>query len=100
MFCLVRIEVVLNGLIEMFKQTYKSLLDKYNIKLSLNIGILNAEINFKNNDKKAAWELYIELLTKITTQPLLDDDGIEKAALDSVYSIFSITREILKKIWY
>ncbi len=48
-------------------------------------------------DKDAAWALYIELLTRITTQPLSDTDGDEKVALDSVYSLFPTTREIIKE---
>ena len=77
--------------------TLKELLFKFGLKLSLSIGILNAEINFVNNDKKAAWELYIELLTRIATQVLPRRDGIEQSALSSTYSIFSTTREVLKK---
>jgi hypothetical protein len=47
-------------------------------------------------DKDAAWDLYVELLTRITTQPLPDDAGVEKTALDSIYSLFKVTRETLK----
>lgn len=47
-------------------------------------------------DKNAAWELYIELLTRITTQRLEDTHGDEKAALESVYKLFQITREVIK----
>ena len=47
-------------------------------------------------DKNAAWELYIELLTRITTQPIPKKHGDEKTALDSIYSIFGITRSIIK----
>lgn len=47
-------------------------------------------------DKCAAWELYIELLTRITTQRLTTGDGDEQTALDSVYSMFSTTRIIIK----
>ena len=50
----------------------------------------------QDDDKKAAWELYIELLTRISTQPLPESAGDEKTALDSVYSIFELTREIIK----
>ena len=55
------------------------------------------EISFKPDDKDAAWELYIELLTRIVTQPLPDEVGDEQTALDSVYSLFAITREILRR---
>ena len=47
------------------------------------------------NDQKAAWDLYIEMVTRITTQPLDPEHGDEKTALDSVYSLFQTTREIL-----
>ena len=30
----------------------------------------NAEITFIESDKEAAWELYLEMLTRIVTQPL------------------------------
>lgn len=57
---------------------------------------VQADIAFVNADKEAAWELYVELLTRSSTQPLQEDSGDEKAALASVYSIFPTTREILR----
>ena len=51
----------------------------------------------KAADENAAWALYIELLTRITTQPLPVDHGDEQTALDSVYSLFAITREVIKE---
>ena len=58
---------------------------------------LNLEIDFKSDDQDAAWELYVEMLTRIVTQPLPADAGDEKTALDSVYSLFPTTREILQR---
>lgn len=43
----------------------------------------------------AAWALYIELKTRITTQALNDDQGLLREALNSLYSLFGSTREIL-----
>ena len=43
------------------------------------------------------WELYIELLTRITTQALPAVEGDEQTALDSVYSLFRTTRKILRQ---
>lgn len=51
----------------------------------------------KAADKDAAWALYIELLTRITTQPLPTEHGDEETALDSVYSLFEITRAVIKE---
>ncbi len=65
-------------------------------KLHINAKILRAELEFKDADKNAAWALYIELLTRITTQPLPKDHGDEKTALDSIFSIFGLTRSIIK----
>ena len=50
-----------------------------------------------DRNKDAAWAMYIEMLTRITTQPLPDQDGDEKTALDNVYLLFETTREVLKK---
>ena len=50
----------------------------------------------QDEDKAAAWEMYIELLTRISTQPLDPEHGDEKTALESVYSLFPITRQVLK----
>lgn len=47
-------------------------------------------------DKNAAWQLYIELLTRTTTQSLLENSGDEKTALTSIHSLFPTTREIIK----
>ena len=65
--------------------------------LKIKAYFLEAELNFQAADRTAAWELYIELLTRITTQPLADNDGDEKSALNSVYSLFATTREIIRR---
>ncbi|MDE0086174.1 MAG: hypothetical protein OXU23_10710 [Candidatus Poribacteria bacterium] len=55
----------------------------------------HTESNPTDNNRKAAWDLYVEMETRITTQPLDPEHGDEKTALDSVYSLFQTTREIL-----
>lgn len=64
--------------------------------LKLTLPFLEAEWQPKPVDKQAAWELYIELLTRVATQPLSDLEGTEEAALASIFSLFPTTREILK----
>ena len=64
--------------------------------LKINTPFLEMEWKPKEEDKAAAWELYIELLTRITTQPLSENHGDERAALASVHSIFGLTRGIIK----
>lgn len=65
--------------------------------LKIKLGFLEGEFAPRDADRAAAWELYIELLTRITTQYLPAVDGDEKTALDSVYAIFPVTREILRR---
>ncbi|MEW6714516.1 MAG: hypothetical protein AB1306_05445 [Nitrospirota bacterium] len=64
--------------------------------LKITAPFLSMEWNPSEPDKAAAWELYIELLTRITTQNLSIIDGDEKTALDSIYSLFPTTRSIIK----
>lgn len=65
--------------------------------IKFNVGFMKAEVRITDVDGKAAWELYIEMLTRIVTQPLPSEDGDDKTALDSVYSLFPTTREILRR---
>lgn len=58
---------------------------------------LKAALNSNDVRKKAAWDLYVEMKTRIITQPLDPKHGDEKTALKSVYSLFKTTRGILKK---
>lgn len=77
---------------------FKTWLKKWNLtSLKINAEFLELELSFDDIDKKAAWEMYVELLTRITTQPLSLEDGDEDTALKSIYNLFTITREILKK---
>lgn len=65
--------------------------------LKVSAGFLDMEWKPQDQDRDAAWELYVELLTRVTTQALPKGHGTEISALNSVYSIFPTTREILKK---
>jgi hypothetical protein len=76
----------------------RDFLEKWGLSsLKINLGFLEGEFNPRDPDRAAAWELYVELLTRITTQHLAPQDGDEQAALDSVYAIFPLTREILRR---
>jgi len=50
-----------------------------------------------NNDaRQVAWKLYIETVTRISTQPLADEEGFIREALTSLYGLFATTRDTLK----
>lgn len=76
---------------------WRDLLATWNLSgLKINVGVLSAEFKPNDADRDAAWAMYIELVTRITTQSLADEDGDEAAALASVHALFKLTRDILK----
>ncbi|TNC81290.1 MAG: hypothetical protein C9356_09290 [Oleiphilus sp.] len=75
----------------------QDLFENWGIKgLTLNVGFLKMNWEPQPEEQQAAWELYVELITRVTTQELLDSHGDEQTALSSVHSLFPITRELLK----
>lgn len=48
-------------------------------------------------ERKAAWELYVELRTRIATQELPLHSGDEGTALKSLHDLFGLTRTVLAK---
>ena len=76
----------------------RKLLDRYRFEnIKLNAGFIKTDIRITNVSRNAAWELYVEMLTRVVTQPLPSEDGDDKTALESVYSLFPTTREILRR---
>ena len=76
----------------------RDFLEKWGLSsLKIKLPFLEGEFNPRDPDRAAAWELYVELLTRITTQYLPPEDGDEEAALQSVFVIFPLTREILRR---
>lgn len=76
---------------------FKEWLSKWDIKLKINASIFEVELTFTDKDKDAAWDLYVEMITRTTTQAFVKEEGNAKAALDSIYSIFGLTRSLLKE---
>jgi hypothetical protein len=64
--------------------------------LKIKAPFLDMEWKPQDEDKTAAWDLYVELLTRITTQPLKKEHGDELTALQSVFSLFGTTRDVMK----
>ena len=50
-----------------------------------------------NNDaRQMAWHLFVETSTRVSTQPLAQDQGLLREALTSLYGLFATTRDTLK----
>lgn len=76
---------------------WKDWLEKWGMtSLKIKTPFLDMQWEPQDADKDAAWDLYIELLTRITTQRIRDEHGDEKTALDSIHSLFPTTRAVLK----
>ncbi len=77
---------------------FQKLLEQWDLTgLKINAGFLQMEWSPKDEDRTAAWDLYVELLTRVATQQLVPNRGTELAALTSVYQLFPLTRDIIKK---
>lgn len=70
-------------------------------KVNLNIPMLGSVIEGTwepdERERDASWELFVELITRISVVELKEDEGILREALTSLHALFRITREILKK---
>lgn len=55
-------------------------------------------LTFVVNDdaKQVAWKLFVETVTRTSTQPLKDEEGLLREALSSLYGLFATTRDLLK----
>ncbi len=70
-----------------------------NIKVNLSlpyIGGVEGTWEPDESERKAAWEMYVELVTRVSVVELKSDEGLLREALSSIYALFAITREILK----
>ena len=58
--------------------------------------IFEVELEFNDFDKKASWNLYVELITRVTTQDIDHAQGDDATALSSVFAVFRSTRQLIK----
>lgn len=70
-------------------------LTKISVSLPFNLGTVEIEPN--TAEREAAWDIYVELTTRIASQELAGDAGTLRETLDSLYSLFDITREVLRE---
>lgn len=48
-------------------------------------------------DRALAWDMYVELVTRIAVQKLKDDEGNDLAALSSIFGLFGLARESMRE---
>jgi len=69
------------------------------VKVGLNLGVFSIEGEWvpDKEEQMASWEMYVELITRISVAELKEDEGLLREALSSLYTLFQTTREILRK---
>lgn len=72
-------------------------LNNITVELSLpGIGSIQGNWSPDETEQRAAWELYVELVTRISTANVQNRVGSIREALSSLHSLFGTTRQILK----
>lgn len=69
------------------------------VDVKLNLKVLEISGTWEPNDaeRRAAWEVYVELVTRVSVVPLRADEGLLREALTSMYSLFATTRDVLRQ---
>jgi hypothetical protein len=68
------------------------------VGILIDFGIFKLETKWVPDprQREAAWALYVELMTRVATQPLELDQGLLTEALDSLHQLFPATRKVLR----
>lgn len=48
-------------------------------------------------ERAAAWELYVELITRVALVPLAAGDGLDRESMASLHQLFAIHRDVLRR---
>lgn len=71
------------------------------LKVGFNLGMVAAEstwsIDDNDEERKAAWEMYVELITRALVVKMATGTGLVREYLTSAYQMFDITRDILRR---
>jgi hypothetical protein len=65
------------------------------VSVNLPFGLGGAEWESDPTERRAAWALYVHLVTRIAVQELVSEQGLLREALSSLHELFPVTREIL-----
>jgi hypothetical protein len=69
------------------------------VEVSLDLKIFKISGTWEPNDaeREAAWELYVELITRVAVVPLPRGHGLLREALTSLYSLAGTVRQVLRE---
>ncbi len=66
-------------------------------KVTVKLPWVEGEWVTDEDQRRAAWEMYVELVTRVAVQPLGAGEGLLSEALASLYQLFGETRRILRE---
>ncbi len=66
--------------------------------LSIDFGVFKLETKISPDPRarEAAWALFVELSTRVATQPIDLDEGLVREALDSLHELVAKARDVLR----
>jgi hypothetical protein len=64
--------------------------------LPFGLGSIAGKWEPSEEEQRAAWEMYVELITRVSIEELSPREGLLREALSSLYTLFGTTREILR----
>ena len=66
------------------------------VSINLPFGLGGVQVDVSEAEARAAWNLYVELATRVAARPLEAGQGFAREALNSLYTLFGTTREVLR----
>jgi hypothetical protein len=73
-------------------------LSEFTVSISFpGVGGINGKWQPDDRERDAAWEMYVELVTRVAVVELGPGEGLIREACTSLYSLFETTRAILRK---
>ncbi len=90
-----RVSAVLGKFARAFRRAGKVLPHAGKVTVSVP-GWISIELEPNVVEKNAAWAMYVEISTRIASQPFNRETGRLRAALTSLYSLFDFTRHVLR----
>jgi hypothetical protein len=70
---------------------------RVSLGLPFGLGSISGTWGPDDAERRAAWEMYVELVTRISVEPLGPEEGLLREVLGSLYSLFGSTRDILRR---
>jgi hypothetical protein len=95
---------LIGGLISIFWETFATLWMRFRSEdwqvTEIEIETLGQKWKLANSgtQKRVAWSLFVEIVTRIATQSMSDEDGDNGIALKSLYELFQYTRKSITEI--